>query len=70
VKAAGLGPRCTAHGLRKAIIRRMAEGNASSKSIAAVSGHKTLKEIERYTAAAEQPKLAKNAMRAITGKRK
>lgn len=66
VKAAGLPDRCKAHGLRKAIIRRMAEANASSKSIAAVSGHKTLKEIERYTAAAEQPKLAKNAMDALT----
>jgi integrase len=66
VELAGLPERCKAHGLRKAIIRRMAEGNASSKSIAAVSGHKTLKEIERYTAAAEQPKLAKNAMRALT----
>lgn len=69
VKEAGLPDRCKAHGLRKAIIRRMAEANASSKSIAAVSGHKTLKEIERYTAAAEQPKLAQNAMRALTGKR-
>lgn len=68
VELAGLPERCKAHGLRKAIIRRMAEGNASSKSIAAVSGHKTLKEIERYTAAAEQPKLAKNAMRALSNK--
>jgi integrase len=63
IKAAGLPSRCTAHGLRKAIMRRMAEGGASSKQMAAVSGHKTLKEIERYTAAAEQPKLAKLAMK-------
>lgn len=69
VKAAGLPSRCKAHGLRKSLMRRLAEADVSSKSIAAVSGHKTLKEIERYTAAAEQPKLAKNAMRAITGKR-
>lgn len=65
VKAAGLPDRCKAHGLRKALSRRLAEGGASSKAIAAVTGHKTLKEIERYTAAAEQPKLATNAMRAL-----
>ena len=63
VKAAGLPPRCKAHGLRKAIMRRMAEGGASSKQMAAVSGHKTLKEVERYTAAANQPKLAKAGLK-------
>jgi integrase len=65
VRLAGLPPRCKAHGLRKAIMRRLAEADVSSKSIAAVSGHKTLKEVERYTAAAEQPKLARNAMKAL-----
>ena len=63
VKAAGLPSRCTAHGLRKAIMRRMAEGGASTKQMAAVSGHKTLKEIERYTAAASQPGLAKAGLK-------
>lgn len=55
---AGLPPRCVPHGLRKALMRRLAEGGVSSKRIAAVSGHKTLKEVERYTEAAEQSKLA------------
>lgn len=62
---AGLDPRCVTHGLRKAMSRRLAEGGASSKTIAAVTGHKTLKEIERYTAAAEQPKLAKAGLKLL-----
>lgn len=60
--AAGLSGECKAHGLRKALMRRMAEAGNSSKEIAAVSGHKTLKEIERYTAAADQARLAEQAM--------
>lgn len=62
VKEAGLDPRCKAHGLRKAVMRRMAESGATGKQMAAVSGHKTLKEIERYTAAANQPGLARAAL--------
>lgn len=61
-KAAGLPPECTAHGLRKALLRRLAESGRSSKQIAAMSGHKTLKEIERYTEAADQARLAEEAM--------
>jgi len=61
-KAAGLPPNCVPHGLRKALMRRLAEGGSSSKEIAAVSGHKSLKEIERYTAAADQRVLSRSAM--------
>jgi integrase len=53
-KAAGLGPECVPHGLRKAILRRIAERGGSAKEIAAVSGHKSLGQVERYTAAADQ----------------
>lgn len=53
---------CKAHGLRKALMRRLAEKGTSSKEIAAVSGHKSLKEIERYTTAADQGRLARQAM--------
>jgi integrase len=49
VKAAGLGSQCVPHGLRKAVLRRLAERGSSTKEIAAVSGHKTLREVERYT---------------------
>jgi integrase len=59
---AGLPPECTAHGLRKALMRSLAESGRTSKQIAAMSGHKSLKEIERYTAMADQAKLAKEAM--------
>jgi len=51
VEKAGLPPECVAHGLRKAQMRRLAECGASTKQIAAISGHKTLQEVERYTAA-------------------
>jgi integrase len=50
VKRAGLPARCVAHGLRKAALRRLAEHGSTTKEIAAVSGHRSLSEIERYTA--------------------
>jgi integrase len=59
---AGLPDRCVTHGLRKAAARCLAEAGCSSKEIAAITGHTTLKEIERYTKAAEQRKLAVSAM--------
>jgi integrase len=62
VCAAGLPAECVPHGLRKSQMRRLAESGASAKQIAAVSGHKTLQEIERYTAAADQKKLSRDAM--------
>jgi integrase len=62
VKAAGLPEHCLPHGLRKAQMRRLAEHGASAKQIAAISGHKTLREIERYTAAADQKELARSAI--------
>jgi integrase len=69
IKDAGLPPRCVAHGLRKAAMRRLAEADATAKQIAAVSGHKTLKEIERYTKAADQKKLARAAIEKLQGKK-
>jgi hypothetical protein len=43
-------------------MRRMAEADATMKQIAAASGHKSLTEVERYTKAAEQRKLARAGM--------
>jgi integrase len=63
IERAGLPGRCNSHGLRKAAMRRLAEAGRSEKQIAAVSGHKTLREIERYTAAADQRRLARDAMK-------
>lgn len=65
-RAADLAPRCVPHGLRKALMRRLAEHSASSKEIAAVSGHKTLGEIERYTKASDHRKLSASAMAKLT----
>src|SRR5262245_2699508 len=39
-KDAQLPDGCSAHGLRKAMTRRLAEGGATAKEIASVSGHK------------------------------
>jgi integrase len=58
-RVAGLPTKCVPHGLRKALMRRLAEGGKTTKQIASVSGHKTLKEVERYTAAADQARLAR-----------
>ena len=62
VKDAGLPANCVAHGLRKAALRRLAEHGSTSKEMQAVSGHKTLGEIERYTRQADQQRLAKAAI--------
>jgi integrase len=61
-KAAGLPPHCVAHGLRKAALRRLAEHGSTTKEIAAMSGHRSLKEIERYTDRADQARLAQAAV--------
>ncbi len=66
VRKAGLPSRCVPHGLRKAAMRRLAEGGGTAKQIASISGHKTLKEIERYTKAADQKTLARDAMLKMT----
>ncbi len=66
-RKAGLPERCAAHGLRKAAARRLAEAGCSSPEIGAVTGHRTLKEIERYIAAASQAKLAGAAISKLKG---
>jgi integrase len=58
---AGLPQRCTFHGLRKAGGRRLAEAGCSANEIAAWSGQ-SLREVERYTRAADQARLARNAL--------
>jgi integrase len=65
---AGL-PHCAAHGLRKAACRRLAEAGCSSKVIAAISGHKSLREVERYVEAADQERMARAGIAAISTKR-
>jgi integrase len=52
----------SAHGLRKATARRLAEIGCSTHEIAAITGHATLAEVDRYTKAASRKRLAKSAM--------
>jgi integrase len=52
----------SAHGLRKAACRRLAEAGCSANEIAAISGHASLREVERYTRAADQARMARNAV--------
>lgn len=59
---AGLPSACTFHGLRKAACRRLAEAGCTVHEIGAISGHATLREVERYTKAVDQAKLARAAM--------
>ncbi len=63
IREAGLPSRCKAHGLRKAAARRLAEAGCSASEIAAITGHKTLAEVERYTRAADQERLARQAIK-------
>jgi len=60
--AAGLPKHCSAHGPRKAACRRFAEKGCSGDEIMANSGHTSMKELVRYTKAADQARLARNAM--------
>jgi Phage integrase family len=59
---AGLPLGYSVHGLRKAMCRRLAEAGCTEKQIAAISGHKTLRMVQHYTAAADQKSLARAAI--------
>lgn len=63
---AGLPKHCSAHGLRKAACRRLAEAGCSEHQIAAISDHTSLAEVRRYTKAASQAKMARAAMATVT----
>lgn len=52
----------SAHGLRKAAARRLAEAGCTPHQIQAITGHKSLAEVARYTIAANQERMAREAM--------
>lgn len=54
------------HGLRKAACTNLAENGCSAAQIKAVSGHKTDAMVGKYTKAADQKRLAREAMKNIT----
>jgi integrase len=59
---AGCPDGCTAHGLRKAGSRRLAEAGCTPHQIMAITGHKNLSEVTLYTASADQERLADQAI--------
>lgn len=59
---AGLPKECTSHGLRKAAIVRLIEAGCTVSEAAAISGHKTLSEIQRYSEKVNMNRLSQAAM--------
>ena len=66
---AGLPDHCSAHGLRKAAAVRLAEAGATELEIRAVTGHQTSHEVNRYTKAANQKRMAEAGMLKLIGNR-
>ncbi len=64
-RKAGVPKGRSPHGLRKACCRRLAEAGCSPHEIMSVSGHETLKEVERHTKAANRARLANSAIAAL-----
>lgn len=63
---AGL-PQCTAHGLRKATMRRMAELHLGNQTLKSVSGHSGDDEVATYTREVDQQRMADDAISALAG---
>ncbi|MGB3454749.1 MAG: tyrosine-type recombinase/integrase [Litorimonas sp.] len=71
VKRAGIMPElqpdgvvrgCTAHGLRKLAAVRLAEAGCTTAEIQSITGHKTAKEVARYTATRDRERAADSAL--------
>lgn len=59
---------CSAHGLRKVAAAHLAEHGCTVHEIAAITGHDSLKEVQRYTKGAEQRLLAERAAERLRDK--
>jgi len=55
-------PDVSAHGLRKATARRLAEIGCTEHQIAAILGHASIAEVIRYTKAANRKRMAREGM--------
>jgi integrase len=69
IEKAGLPARCVAHGLRKAGLRILAEHGASTHEIKAMSGHRSIEQVQGYTEKADQARLARSAVKRVPNKR-
>jgi integrase len=63
---AGL-PHCTAHGLRKGGAALLAEAGKTNHEIMAITGHRTLSELERYTREFRREAMADQAISSLSG---
>ena len=59
---AGLPAHCRMHGLKKGGMRRLAEAGGTAHELMAISGHRTLSEVQRYTEDANRKLLADTGM--------
>ncbi|AQS85459.1 hypothetical protein A0U92_12460 [Acetobacter aceti] len=57
------------HGLKKTIAMRLAEAGCTPHQIGVITGHEPLKEVDRYTRAANKTHLADEGMQALSKKR-
>jgi hypothetical protein len=64
---AGLPAHCRLHGLKKAGMRRLAEAGNTTHELMAISGHRTLAEVQRYTEDADRKRLAESGMAKLRG---
>jgi integrase len=59
---AGVPAHCRMHGLKKGGMRRLAEAGGTAHELMAISGHRTLSEVQRYTEDANRKLLADTGM--------
>jgi hypothetical protein len=55
------------HGLKKGGMRRLAEARLTTHELMAISGHRTLSEVQRYTEDANRKLLADTGMAKLRG---
>jgi integrase len=55
-------PQCSAHGLRKLAATRLSQAGCTDREITAITGHKSVSEVSRYTKTRDQTLLAEQAM--------
>jgi integrase len=60
-RAAGIDDK-SPHGLRKYVSAKLADNGATDREIMAVTGHRTAKEVDRYTRSANQKRLAASGL--------
>jgi integrase len=65
IREVGLPEKACVHGLRKAGCRRLAEAGCSASVIQAISGHLSLREVERYCRDVNQEMLAEQGIAAL-----